>query len=70
MKSAIIDKTGLIQVIFDFTGEPDKYPLEKGNKLLVGIEDYITFNYKWNGSQFEKIDNNIKGPNPIYIKEI
>lgn len=70
MKTAIIDKDGIIQCIFDFVGDPKKFPVEDGNQLLVGIEDYITFNYKWNGSYFEKIDKNIKGISPVYIKEI
>lgn len=70
MKTALIDKDGIIQCIFDFTGNPENYPVEDGNRLLIGIEDYITFNHKWNGLHFEKIDKNIYGVSPIYIKEI
>lgn len=70
MKSALIDKNGKIKVIFDFTGNGEFYPLENEDKLLIGIEEYISFNYKWNGIGFEKIDKSIGGFSPIYIKEI
>lgn len=70
MKSALIDKNGKIKVIFDFNGNVELYPLENEDKLLTGIEEYISFNYKWNGIGFEKIDKSIKGFSPIYIKEI
>ena len=70
MKSALIDSNGTIQFMFDFSGEPENYPTQDGYKLLVGIEDYNTFNYRWNGFNFEKINKNIKGISPVYIKEI
>jgi hypothetical protein len=56
MKTAIVDKNGIIQCIFDFIGDPENFPVEDGNQLLVGIEEFITFDHKWNGKYFEKID--------------